>query len=98
MDTDNPNDINIYVTKKAAENTKRTMLLPAAGADINVSKAPQKICIVNGTTVHWLRESQQIEWGYTYFDEWVKDENSQFGLNGRTPWTTTDVQDKYLFK
>ena len=98
MDTDNPNDINIYVTKKAAENTKRTMLLPAAGADSKVSKAPQKICIVHGTAVHWLRESQQIEWGYTLFDEWVKDENSIYGLNGSTPWTVTDVNEEYLFK
>jgi hypothetical protein len=113
MDSDNPNDIDIYVTKTAAENTKETMLLPAAGVDVIVSKAPQKICIPNGTSVRWLRESQQIEWAYPHFSDWVKDEHGQYGFDALlrrnmlrtttetsttpTPWTTTDVNTSYLF-
>ena len=95
--TDNPNDIHIYVEKTAAENTKKTILLPASGVDVLVSKAPQKICIPNGNTVRWLKEHQQIEWGYPYFSEWVQDENGQYGYSGATPWITTSVQDSYLF-
>lgn len=69
----NPNNIPIYVGSNSASLVSASKLLPAAGGTAGQS-APQKISIPY-TDTKWLKESQQIEWGYGYFDEWVKDEN-----------------------
>lgn len=95
--TNNPNDINIYVEKKVAENTKETILLPKSGTNRSLSKAPQKICIPNGQNVRWMKEMQQIEWGYPHFADWVQNEWGQYGFNGATPWTTTEVNPSPLY-
>lgn len=60
-----PNDIDIYVNMTLAQN--QTTLLPKSKSDN--SMAPQKICVPIETK--WLKESQQIEWGYPLFAEWV---------------------------
>ena len=98
MTTDNPNDINIYVTPMNATSTHPTLLLPKSGEDVTLSAAPQKICIP-GNQTRWLREKKQIEWGYKKFDEWVKNENGAFGFQGETPWNTTKayIDESYLY-
>lgn len=60
-----PNDINIYVNMTLAQN--QVTLLPKSGT--NNGMAPQKICVPLETK--WLKESQQIEWGYPQFATWV---------------------------
>lgn len=60
-----PNDINIYVNMTLAQ--KQETLLPKSGS--NNGMAPQKICVPIETK--WLKESQQIEWGYPQFSTWV---------------------------
>lgn len=67
----NPNDINIWVGTTTASLVSKETLLPQSGKGDN--KAPQKISIPY-TDTRWLKESKQIEWGYGYFDEWVRDE------------------------
>lgn len=67
-ETTDPNDLDIYVGSSDNKATDQ-IILPKSG---NSSLSPQKICVP--TTVRWLRESQQIEWGYTKFRDWV---NSQ---------------------
>lgn len=69
----NPNNINIWVGNTTASLVTEATLLPASGKGTSV--APQKISIPY-TDTRWLKESQQIEWGYGYFDEWVKDQKS----------------------
>lgn len=90
----NPNDIPIYVFNKDAEGTKETTLLPPAGSTI--SKAPQKFCIP-GNTTRWMKENKLIETSYIYFDEWVKNENGEYGYNGAKPWNKTDVKTANLY-
>lgn len=97
MATNNPNDINIYVEKKVAENTKETILLPKSGTNRSLNKAPQKICIPNGQNVRWMKEMQQIESAYPHFEDWVQNEWGQYGFNGATPWTTTEVNPSPLY-
>lgn len=72
--TVNPNNINIWVGSTTASLVTEAKLLPASGGTPGQS-APQKISIPY-TDTRWLKESQQIEWGYGYFDEWVKNENN----------------------
>lgn len=67
----NPNNINIWVGSTTASLVTEAKLLPQSGKGNDA--APQKISIPY-TDTRWLKESQQIEWGYGYFDEWVKDE------------------------
>ena len=95
--TNNPNDINIYVEKMVAENTKETILLPKSGTNGLLTKAPQKICIPNGQNVRWMKEMQQIESAYPHFADWVQNEWGQYGFSGATPWTTTDVNSGPLY-
>ena len=67
--TTDPNGLDICVgSHKATDH----IILPKSG---NSSLAPQKICVP--TTVRWLRESQQIERGYTKFKEWVNNRQTQ---------------------
>lgn len=83
----NPDNIAIYVKNKnattTAEDGNSITLLPQVGK--GVSLAPQKICIPNNTT-KWTKESQQIEWAYKQFDQWVHSQDGEFGFNGATPW------------
>ncbi len=65
-----PDDIEICVGNSANKG-KKTIILPKSGK--GKSFAPQKICVP--TTVRWLKESQQIEWGYRIFYNWVRDED-----------------------
>ncbi|MDE5549766.1 MAG: hypothetical protein K2I99_00195 [Bacteroidaceae bacterium] len=95
--TNNPNDIDIYVEKVVAENTKETILLPKSGTNRLLTKAPQKICIPNGQNVRWMKEMQQIESAYPHFADWVQNEWGQYGFSGATPWTTTDVNSGPLY-
>lgn len=91
--TVNPNDINIWVGSTTASLVTGATLLPQSGKGDKA--APQKISIPY-TDTRWLKESQQIEWGYGYFDEWVKDENSYgYFVNGnRNPsaWTEKHLE------
>ncbi len=82
MKTQDADDIKIYVEKTNQDENlaKTTIELPRAGSI--VSKAPQKICIPNGKNVCWMREMQQIEWGYPNFAKWVEDQDYGF------KWTT----------
>ncbi len=83
----NPDNIAIYVKNKNATTTaqdgNRITLLPPVGQ--SVSLAPQKICIPNNTT-KWTKESQQIEWAYLNFDQWVQVQNGEYGFEGAKPW------------
>ena len=83
----NPDNIAIYVKNKnattTAEDGNRITLLPPVGQ--SVSLAPQKICIPNNTT-KWTKESQQIEWAYLNFDQWVQVQNGEYGFEGAKPW------------
>ena len=63
-----PNDIIICVGTAGNEATDKITILPVSGRGSNL--APQKICVPASTK--WLKENQQIEWGYPRFDEWVK--------------------------
>ena len=63
-----PNDIIICVGTAGNEATDKITILPVSGR--GSSLAPQKICVP--TSTKWLKENQQIEWGYPRFDEWVK--------------------------
>ena len=65
-----PDDIDICVGNSANKGPKN-IILPKSGK--GKSFAPQKICVP--TTVRWLKESQQIEWGYRIFYNWVRDED-----------------------
>ena len=65
-----PDDIEICVGNSANKGQKN-IILPKSGK--GKSFAPQKICVP--TTVRWLKESQQIEWGYRIFYNWVRDED-----------------------
>ena len=65
-----PDDIDICVGNSANKGQKN-IILPKSGK--GKSFAPQKICVP--TTVRWLKESQQIEWGYRIFYNWVRDED-----------------------
>ena len=63
-----PNDIIICVGTSDNKATDKITILPVSGR--GSSLAPQKICVP--TSTKWLKENQQIEWGYPRFDEWVK--------------------------
>lgn len=99
LETTNPDEIDIYVTnkngQKAMEGNKITPL-PQSGKGNN--SAPMKICI-HDTTVKWTKESQQIEWAYPHFKDWVGSQNGTYSIDGTTPWYTIDVdkEGKYLF-
>lgn len=84
----NPNDIPIWVGNTNADLVNIATLLPASGKGESI--APQKISIPDNTT-RWLKESQQIEWGYGYFDDWVKDENSH-GFFSEEAWNKNHKQ------
>lgn len=70
----NPNDIKIWVGNNTASLVTAAALLPTAGGTAGQS-APKKISIPY-TDTRWLKENQQIEWGYKHFDEWVKNQKS----------------------
>lgn len=80
----NANDLDICV---GSSDNKATdfIILPSSG---NSNLAPQKICV--STTVRWLKESQQIEWGYTKFKDWV---NSQ----KQNPFWNDGINESYLY-
>lgn len=88
------NDIDIYVGKKAAEGVRKTTLLPKAGKGTSIT--PQKICIP-GNTARWMKESKLIETSYTHFADWVTTPTGPFGFDGATPWITTDVDTTNLY-
>ncbi len=71
----NANDLDICV---GSSDNKATdfIILPSSG---NSNLAPQKICVP--TTVRWLKESQQIEWGYTKFKDWVNSQKTNHFWN-----------------
>jgi len=69
----NPNDLPIYVQTSGNSATNEITLLPTTGKGSKL--APQKFLVPN-TSTRWLKESQQIEWGYELFDEWVSDNAS----------------------
>lgn len=87
--TVNPNDIPIWVgSSKSQLDINEITLLPKVDPNAAESAAPQKICIPDVTT-SWLKENQQIEWGYGYFDEWVKNQHGQFDFGKTNAWNTT---------
>ena len=79
-----PNDLDICV---GSSDNKATdyIILPSSG---NSNLAPQKICVP--TTVRWLRESQQIEWGYTKFKDWVNSQKTN-------PFWNDGINESYLY-
>jgi hypothetical protein len=78
----NPDDIDIYVG--GISNKATVTILPKSSTISN--RAPQKIA--TETSTRWLKESQQIEWGYPDFNKWVNDRN--------TVWINNKVTD-YLY-
>ena len=78
----NPDDIDIYVG--GISNKATVTILPKSSTVSN--RAPQKIA--TETSTRWLKESQQIEWGYPDFNNWVNDRN--------TVWINNKVTD-YLY-
>lgn len=102
----NADDIPIYVKKTNAEGTRKTILLPTIGTD--TSMAPQKICIPDNST-KWTKEHGQFGSGissysgiyktgaYSYFNEWVQNQNGEYGFNGSTPWNKNGIDASILF-
>lgn len=83
-----PDDIPIWVnTSKSTANVNEFILLKKDDPNAAYSAAPQKICIPDVTT-KWLKENQQIEWGYGYFNDWVKDKSSH-NFGATDAWNTT---------
>lgn len=80
----NANDLDICV---GSSDNKATdfIILPSSG---NSNLAPQKICVP--TTVRWLKESQQIEWGYTKFKDWVNSQKTN-------PFWNDGINESYLY-
>lgn len=93
-----PNDIPIYVINGSSKNTaQNVVIIPESGKGSDM--APQKICIP-GTDTEWLLEMHQIEYGYKNFDLWVKNQNSQYGFDGSTPWNKCEeaIERSHLYK
>lgn len=65
----NADDIEIYVG--GVSNKATVTILPKSSTTSN--RAPQKIATDQNT--RWLKENQQIEWGYPDFANWVNDRN-----------------------
>ena len=86
--TTNPNDIDIIVRNPDAKGAITDIILPKSGES---NLAPQKICMPVGT--RWLKENQQIEWGYTMFKDWVNN-----GRNTEYDVWTTGIQEDFLYK
>ena len=86
--TTNPNDIDIIVRNPDAKGAITDIILPKSGES---NLAPQKICMPVGT--RWLKENQQIEWGYTKFKDWVNN-----GRNTEYDVWTIGIQEDYLYK
>lgn len=86
--TTNPNDIAIIVRNPDAKGAITDIILPKSGES---NLAPQKICMPVGT--RWLKENQQIEWGYTMFKDWVNN-----GRNTNYDVWTTGIQEDFLYK
>ena len=86
--TTNPNDIDIIVRNPDAKGAITDIILPKSGES---NLAPQKICMPVGT--RWLKENQQIEWGYTKFQDWVNN-----GRNTEYDVWTTGIQEDFLYK
>ena len=86
--TTNPNDIDIIVRNPDAKGAITDIILPKSGES---NLAPQKICMPVGT--RWLKENQQIEWGYTMFKDWVNN-----GRNTNYDVWTTGIQEDFLYK
>lgn len=84
----NPNDIDIIVRNPDAKGAITDIILPKSGES---NLAPQKICMPVGT--RWLKENQQIEWGYTKFQDWVNN-----GRNTEYDVWTTGIQEDFLYK
>ena len=83
-----PNDIDIIVRNPDAKGAITDIILPKSGES---NLAPQKICMPFGTM--WLKENQQIEWGYTKFQDWVNN-----GRNTEYDVWTTGIQEDFLYK
>lgn len=66
----NADDIEIYVGGVVSDKATVT-ILPKSSTTSN--RAPQKIATDQNT--RWLKENQQIEWGYPDFAKWVSDRN-----------------------
>lgn len=86
--TTNPNDIDIIVRNPDAKGAITDIILPKSGES---NLAPQKICMPVGT--RWLKENQQIEWGYTKFQDWVNN-----GRNTEYDVWTIGIQEDFLYK
>ena len=84
-----PNDIIICVGTADNEATDKITILPVSGR--GSSLAPQKICVPVSTK--WLKENQQIEQGYTKFQDWVNN-----GRNTEYDVWTTGIQEDFLYK
>ena len=84
----NPNDIDIIVRNPDAKGAITDIILPKSGES---NLAPQKICMPVGT--RWLKENQQIEWGYTKFQDWVNN-----GRNTEYDVWTTEIKEDNLYK
>lgn len=81
----NPNNLNIYVGSAGNAATERVTLLPKSGESASI--APQKICVP--VTTKWLKENQQIEYGYPEFGQWVSDQ--------QTEWWNGTIVSSYLY-
>lgn len=81
-----PNYIDIIVLNPNGNEASTEIVLPKSGVG---NLAPQKICAP--VTTRWLKESQQIEWGYKNFNAWV---------NGRSTasdvWSN-NIDEQYLY-
>ena len=86
--TTDPNDIDIIVRNPDAKGAITDIILPKSGES---NLAPQKICMPVGT--RWLKENQQIEWGYTMFKDWVNN-----GRHTNYDVWTTGIKEDYLYK
>lgn len=83
-----PNDILICVGTSDNAATDQITILPVSGRGSNL--APQKICVP--VTTRWLKESQQIEWGYKNFNAWVNN-----GLSTASDVWSNNIDEKFLY-
>lgn len=85
----NPDNIPIYVQQSSNDATNIITLKPATGNGTAI--APQKFCVPVG--VRWMKESQQIEKPYQYFDAWVGNKN--FKNNGLPWFANSNIDARY---
>ena len=94
----NPDDINIWVNGTDRAVTTTALLLPPSRGDQydGTQKAPQKICVPlkDGVVTKWPKEHIQIESVYTYFRNWVNEENSDYNFGKNKDWRNHGLENQ----